>query len=94
MAKDGDRFPTVMADARDSLFGRSHQFLAKWLEDEAPKDDSLDRDFEAITAIWLGAIENYWVTTSLYDDRPLGIDEDRFVRQWVHTLMTAIGARK
>ena len=92
MAKDGDRFPKVMGDARDSLFGRSHQFLAKWLEDKAPKDDSLDRDFEAITAIWLGAIENYWVTTSIYDDHPLEIDEDRFVRQWVHTLMTAIGA--
>lgn len=93
MAKDGDRFPKVMADARDSLFGRSRQFLAKWLEDKAPEEDSLDRDFEAITAIWLGAIENYWIATSIHDDRPLGIDEDRFVQQWVHTLMTVIGAR-
>lgn len=93
MAKDADRFPKVMADARDSLFGRSRQFLAKWLEDKAPEEDSLDRDFEAITAIWLGAIENYWIATSIHDDRPLGIDEDRFVQQWVHTLMTVIGAR-
>jgi AcrR family transcriptional regulator len=94
MAKDGDRFPKVMANARDSLFGRSHQFLAKWLEDKAPESLSADRDFEAITTIWLGAIESYWIATSIHDDRPLGIDEDRFVRQWVHTLMTAIGARK
>jgi hypothetical protein len=83
-----------MANARDSLFGKSRQFLAKWLEDKAPQVDSLDRDFEAITAIWLGAIENYWIATSIHDDRPFGIDEDRFVRQWVHTLMTAIGASK
>jgi AcrR family transcriptional regulator len=94
MAKEGERFPEVMADARDSLFNRSRQFLAKWLEEKAPEEDSLDRDFEAITAIWLGAIENYWIATSVHDDRPLGIDEDRFVRQWVHTLMTAIGASK
>ncbi len=94
MAKEGDRFPEVMAEARDSLFNRSRQFLAKWLEDKAPQVDSLDRDFEAITAIWLGAIENYWIATSIHDDRPLGIDEDRFVRQWVHTLMTAIRARE
>jgi AcrR family transcriptional regulator len=94
MAKDGDGFPEVMANARDSLFGKSRQFLAKWLEDKAPQVDSLDRDFEAITAIWLGAIENYWIATSIHDDRPFGIDEDRFVRQWVHTLMTAIGASK
>jgi AcrR family transcriptional regulator len=94
MAKDGERFPEVMANARDSLFGRSRQFLAKWLEDKAPEEGSPDRDFEAITAIWLGAIENYWIATSIHDDRPLGIDEDRFVQQWVHTLMTAIGARE
>jgi AcrR family transcriptional regulator len=94
MAKEGDRFPEVMADARDSLFNRSRQFLAKWLEGKAPQVDSLDRDFEAITTIWLGAIESYWIATSIHDDRPLGINEDRFVRQWVQTLMTAIGARE
>ncbi len=58
------------------------------------KKVSADRDFEAITTIWLGAVENYWIATSLHNDRPLGIDEDRFVRQCVHTLMTAIGATK
>jgi AcrR family transcriptional regulator len=94
MAKDGERFPEVMTNARDSLFGRSRQFLAKWLEDKAPERVSADRDFEAITAIWLGAIESYWIARSIHDDRSLGIDEDRFVRQWVLTLMTAIGASK
>ena len=94
MAKEGDRFPEIMVDARDSLFNKSRLFLAKWLEDKAPEGDSDNRDFEAITAIWLGAIENYWIATSIHDDRPLGIDEDRFVRQWVQTLMTAIGASK
>jgi AcrR family transcriptional regulator len=93
MAKDGERFPKVMANARDSLFGKSRQFLAKWLEGKAPQSDSVDCDFEAITAIWLGALESYWIATSIHDDRPLEIDEDRFVRQWVQTLMTAIGAR-
>jgi AcrR family transcriptional regulator len=92
MAKEGERFPEVMADARDRLFAQSRQFLAKWLEEKAPAGGTRDRDFQAITAIWLGAIENYWIATSIHDDRPFGIDEDRFVRQWVHTLMTAIGA--
>ena len=94
MAKEGDRFPQVMADARDRLFTNSRQFLVKWLEGKAPQGGSSDRDLEAITAIWLGAIENYWIATSIHNDRPLGIDEERFIRQWVHTLMTAIGAPK
>ncbi len=94
MAKDSDRFPNVMADARDRLFARSQHFLAKWLEDKAPDGDSSERDFQAITAIWLGAIENYWIATAIYRDPPLGIDEDRFIGQWVATLMTAIGATR
>src|ERR1700744_6630255 len=51
MAKDGDRFPKGMADARDSICGRSRQFLAKWLEDKAPKENDHERDGDAITAI-------------------------------------------
>ncbi|UQX13373.1 hypothetical protein [Candidatus Mycobacterium methanotrophicum] len=94
MAKDSDRFPNMMADARDRLFARSQHFLAKWLEDKAPDGDSSERDFQAITAIWLGAIENYWIATAIYRDPPLGIDEDRFIGQWVATLMTAIGATR
>lgn len=92
MAKEGDRFPAVMADARDRLFVRSRQFLAKWLEDKAPQDGSPERDFEAIATIWLGAIENYWIATSIHGDRPLGADDERFIRQWVHTLMTTLRA--
>lgn len=38
MAKEGDRFPEVMADARERLFASSRQFLAKWLEDKAPEE--------------------------------------------------------
>jgi hypothetical protein len=34
------------------------------------------------------------MVTNIHDDRPLGIDEERFVAQWVATLMTAIGARE
>ncbi|QFG23094.1 hypothetical protein [Actinomadura sp. WMMB 499] len=29
-------------------------------------------DFEAVTTIWLGAIENYWVVTNLHGHRPSG----------------------
>jgi len=91
MAKEGDRFPQVMANARDRLFASSRQFLVKWLEGKAPRDGAPERDFEVITVIWLGALENYWIATSIHDDRPLGIEEERFIRAWVHTLMTAIG---
>jgi hypothetical protein len=87
-------FPDVMADARKRLFVRSREFLADWLRQKASeRDSSIERDIQAITLIWLGAIENYWILTNLQDEHPFGIDDDRFIRQWVGTLMVAIGAQ-
>jgi AcrR family transcriptional regulator len=94
MAKEADMFPDVMADARKRLFVRSREFLADWLRQKASeRDSSIERDIQAITLIWLGAIENYWILTNLQDEHPFGIDDDRFIRQWVGTLMVAIGAQ-
>ncbi|ROO86942.1 TetR family transcriptional regulator [Actinocorallia herbida] len=89
MAKECEQFPAVMEDARERLFARSHEFLAGWLAGKAPGPGP---DFEAVTTIWLGAIENYWIVTHIHGARPFGMDDDRYVRQWVSTLMTAIGA--
>lgn len=93
MAKEADKFPDIMADARTRLFVPSREFLAGWLEEKAAQQDSPEIDIQAITLIWLGAIENYWVLTNLHDEQPFGIDDERFIQQWVRTLMTAIGAK-
>ncbi|MBF6212100.1 TetR/AcrR family transcriptional regulator [Nocardia puris] len=93
MMREFDQFPTVMAQARDRLFDGSYRFLAEWLAAKASGGDIADRDFEAITSIWLGALENYWVLCHVYDNPPFGMDEERFIRQWVDTLLDAIGAR-
>ncbi len=85
-----DKFPAVMSEARERLFEPARRFLATWLAEKAAPDTP-DRDYAAITAIWLGALENYWAATRFYDDQPFGIDEDRFVGQWVATLHAAIG---
>ncbi|QLY30044.1 TetR/AcrR family transcriptional regulator [Nocardia huaxiensis] len=89
MTKESEQFPAVMAEARTRLFERSRRFLADWL---AAKSAGDDRDIEAIAAIWLGSLENYWAATCIYNDPPLDIDEERFIRQWVVTLRAALGA--
>ncbi|WP_344276841.1 TetR/AcrR family transcriptional regulator [Actinomadura napierensis] len=92
MTKERDHFPAVMADARTRLFAKSHEFLAEWLASKAP--DAAGRDFEAITVIWLGALENYWLTCNLHDGPPFGMDEERFVQQWVGTLLLVLGDKR
>jgi AcrR family transcriptional regulator len=91
MTKEFDQFPAVMADARNRLFANSYRFLADWLSAKATQGDVADRDFEAVTTIWLGAIDNYWVMTNIYDNPPFGVDDERFIGQWVDTLLIALG---
>jgi AcrR family transcriptional regulator len=93
MMKESDQFPAVMADARARLFDRSYRFLADWLAAKAKGGDIPEGDFEAITTIWLGGIESYWAMSNVYDNHPFGIDDERFIRQWVDSLLTVLGAR-
>ncbi|WP_157963915.1 TetR/AcrR family transcriptional regulator [Actinocorallia populi] len=91
MMKESEGFPAVMADARSRLFATSYRFFADWLR---ARGDAGGRDYEAVATIWLGAVENYWVMTYVYDHPPFGIDDDRFITQWVDTLLTALEARQ
>ena len=91
--KESDQFPSVMATARSRLFENSYRFLADWLAGKAKGGDIGDADFEAVTAIWLGGIESYWVMGNVYDHPPFGIDDERFIRQWVDSLLVTLGAR-
>ncbi|MFB4299149.1 TetR/AcrR family transcriptional regulator [Actinomadura sp. NTSP31] len=90
MTKESDQFPAVMTDARTRLFAQSYDFLAGWLASKAP--DAPGLDFEALTVLWLGALENYWLRCDLHGGPPFGMDEERFVRQWVESLLLVLGA--
>ncbi|MGH9138674.1 MAG: TetR/AcrR family transcriptional regulator [Acidimicrobiales bacterium] len=92
MMKESDQFPALMADARTRLFDSSYRFLADWLAAKAKAGDIPDRDFEALTAIWLGAIESYWAMSQVYAGPPFGLDDERFIQQWADTLLGALGA--
>ena len=94
MMKESDQFPAVMAVARSRLFDSSYRFLADWLAAKAKAGELRDADFESITAIWLGAVESYWAMTHVYDNPPFGIDDERFIEQWVASLLVVLGARR
>ncbi|MFC9898001.1 TetR/AcrR family transcriptional regulator [Nocardia sp. NPDC127579] len=93
MMKESEQFPEVMAQARERLFNPSYRFLADWLAGRAAQEQLPDRDFEAMTTIWLGAIENYWVMTNVYHHSPFATTDQRFVDEWADSLLTALGAK-
>ncbi|MGK8486683.1 TetR/AcrR family transcriptional regulator [Nocardia asiatica] len=93
MMKESEQFPEVMAQARERLFTPSYRYLADWLARRAAQEHLPERDFEAMTTVWLGAIENYWVMTNVYHHSPFGMTDERFVDGWVDALLTALGAK-
>lgn len=93
MMKESEQFPEVMAAARERLFEPSYKFLAEWLAERAAQEGLPERDFAAMTTIWLGAIENYWVMTNVYHHPPFDLDDARFVDEWVDSLLTTLGAK-
>lgn len=93
MMKESEQFPAVMTQARDRLFTPSYEYLAGWLAERAAQEKLPERDFEAMATVWLGAIENYWVMTHIYQHGPFGMTDERFVGEWVDSLLTALGAK-
>lgn len=94
MMKESEQFPEVMSQARERLFTPSYRYLANWLAERAAQEGLPKRDFEAMTAIWLGAVENYWVMSNVYHHPPFGMDDGRFVTEWADSLLTALGAKQ
>ncbi|WP_054814746.1 TetR/AcrR family transcriptional regulator [Nocardia arizonensis] len=93
MIKESDQFPEVMVQARERLFSPAYEYLAGWLTERAAEEHLPEQDFEALTTIWLGAIENYWVMSNIHHHSPFGMTDDRFIDGWVDSLMTTLGAK-
>lgn len=93
MMKESEQFPEVMTQARERLFAPSYRYLAGWLTDRAAQENLPDRDFRATATVWLGAIENYWVITNIYQHDPFGMTDERSVDEWVDPLLTVLGAK-
>lgn len=90
MYKEADQFPSILADARARIFDRAYDWFSAWLRAKAKAGEVADHDFEAVAAIWLGAVKDYWIAKSILGDPPGALDDERFVTTWVATLMKVL----
>ena len=91
--KESDQFPGILADARARIFDRAYSWFSQLLRTKAKDGEIVDVDFEAVAAIWLGALKDYWGAKTILGDPPAGLDDDRFIAAWVDTLMTVLEPR-
>jgi len=90
MHKEADQFPAILADARARIFDRAYTWFSEWLRAKAKEGEVADADFEAVAAIWLGAVKDYWVAKTILGDPPAALDDERFVATWVATLVKVL----
>ena len=81
--KDGDQFPDLFADARQRVLAPAYQVMAEWLTSKTAEGALAEHDAEAVAAILIGALTDYWLHAKLFDWQPNDVDEDRFIEAWV-----------
>jgi AcrR family transcriptional regulator len=70
-----EAFPELMRRFRDEELSRVQRATAELLA--ALGGDG--RDWEAVAAVLVGAVANYWLLRDLYGEHPSGVDEERFI---------------
>lgn len=93
LLREGDRFPELLAEAREHVIQASHRAFAAWIRAAADSGVLRARDPEAVGAVALSALVHYVLDETMLGEPPGRIAEDRFVAGWVD-LVAALAAGK
>lgn len=88
LLKDADRFPKVLAQARERLIDPAYAEFADWLRSRA---DRCSSDIDATAAVAFGAIVQYRAIEALLGRPPAAMDEERFLQAWVEMVWATVG---
>jgi AcrR family transcriptional regulator len=93
LLKESDSVPEIAAQARARIFDRANDWFAGWLTDKANAGEIPTLDAAVVAALWLGAVNQYWLTGALLGGPPLGLDEDRFIAGAVNALVCVLNPK-
>lgn len=89
LEKEGDRFPQIRHQLRESMVNAGHRQIAALIARYNAEVDS-----EALAAVLLGGVVNYRRGDWTFDGPALDVDEERFIATWVHAAQAAITATR
>jgi AcrR family transcriptional regulator len=81
--KEGERFPELLDQVRESVHDEPHRRLAEWIRRSAAEAGAPEPDAEVLALIIAGSMGHFRMLESLYGEKPLGIDDERFLQTWV-----------
>jgi AcrR family transcriptional regulator len=90
LLKDLARFPELLDIARSDEVARVHAAVAGWLSSQFTLRSGAAADWEALAAVLVGSITNYWMLCDVFGAHPAGISEERYLASLADTLVPSL----
>ena len=75
--RDLSQFPELLERVGSDDIGPVFRAFAGWLRSQST--DQVDRDWDAIAMVLMGAVTHFWIPGDIFGLHPAGIDEDRYL---------------
>lgn len=92
MLKEAERFPHLVAPAREQILDQAHVWLSGWLGQQVDRGRLAEHDSEAVASAAIGALLYQRLLTSRFGGTPQDVSDERFVATWVD-LIANLGPR-
>ncbi len=89
--RDLEPLPAVYSLAREQIIQASYRALATWLREQVERGEIVEHDSEAVAAVILGSITMFRVFEALWGQRPIEVDDQRFLRAWQAIVTRGLG---
>jgi AcrR family transcriptional regulator len=85
--QEGDVFEGLKDEVREAIHDTPHRQVAGWIRRMADESGVTGLDAEVLALIIAGSMGHYRMLESVYGQKPLGIDDARFLNGWVEVCL-------
>jgi len=89
MLKEAQQFPDELARGREMMV-QGFEWFASWLRAKTKAGLLVDHDADAMAALYMGALSNYWIFGNVLGESPAAVDRDAFIAAWTDSLLTTL----
>jgi AcrR family transcriptional regulator len=89
--RDLEQFPDLQRRARREIMQGTYTAVADWLRETAERGLIADHDSEAVAAVLIGSLAMFRVFPTLWGEKSIDVDDERFVRAWSQFAAKGLG---
>jgi AcrR family transcriptional regulator len=89
--RDLEQFSDLQRAARREIMQGTYAAVAAWLRETAEKGLIAEHDSEAVAAVLIGSLAMFRVFPTLWGEKAIDVDDERFVRAWSQFAAQGLG---